>query len=166
MPDPAEPFAIATLPLAGDGRTGGGRIGVCRLPRLPEDLPAILGWKPAAVLSMTEVSEMAPCRDLGRVLAEAGIAWLHLPIRDFFGPDGASRDAWPETARRLHAILDGGGGVLLHCRGGKGRSGMIALRLMAERGEPADAALARLRQARPGAVETAEQLAWAEADTG
>lgn len=158
MPDPAEPFVIATLPLA-----GGSRLGVCRLPHLPEDLPAILAWKPAAVVSMTEASEMAPCRDLGRALAEAGIAWLHLPIRDFSGPDGAGRAAWPGTARRLHAILDGGGAVLLHCRGGKGRSGMIALRLMVERGEPAAAALARLRVARPGAVETAEQLAWAKA---
>lgn len=158
MSEPPEPFAIATLPLA-----GGGRLGVCRLPHLPADLLAILAWKPAAVVSMTEASEMTLCPDLGRVLAEAGIAWLHLPIRDFSGPDGASRDAWPELARRLHAILDRGGGVLLHCRGGKGRSGMIAMRLMVERGEPAAAALAQLRAARPGAVETAGQLAWAEA---
>jgi hypothetical protein len=43
---------------------------------------------------------------------------------------------------------------------------MIALRLMVERGEPAEAALARLRAARPGAVETAEQLAWAQAGSG
>ena len=156
MPDPVEAFAIATLPLA-----GGGRIGVCRLPHLPDDLAAIAAWNPVAVVSMTEASEMTPCRELGVALASAGIDWLHLPIRDFSGPDGPIRDAWPETARRLHAILDDGGSVLLHCRGGKGRSGMVALRLMVERGEPAAAALARLRTVRPGAVETAEQLAWA-----
>lgn len=154
----AEPLDIATLPLP-----EGGRLGVCRLPRLPDDLAAIVAWRPTAVVSMTEAAEMGPCPDLGQSLAGAGIEWLHLPIRDFSGPDGPSREAWPETARRLHAILDDGRSVLLHCRGGKGRSGMVALRLMVERGEAAEAALARLRRARPGAVETAEQLAWATA---
>ncbi len=161
MPEPPEPFVIATLPLA-----GGGRLGVCRLPWLPEDLAPILAWRPAAVVSMTELAEMGPCMGLEQAAGAAGIAWLHLPIRDFSGPGGAAREAWPEVARRLHGILDGGGSVLLHCRGGKGRSGMIALRLMVERGEAADVALARLRRARPGAVETAEQLAWAEQEAG
>lgn len=161
MPDSREPFAIATLPVA-----GGGRIGVCRLPWLPEDLAAILAWRPAAIVSMTELSEMGPCMGLQQAAEAAGVDWLHLPIRDFSGPDGAARDAWPEMARRLHGILDGGGAVLLHCRGGKGRSGMVALRLMVERGEPGEAALARLRRARPGAVETAEQRAWAALEAG
>ena len=100
MPDPTEPLVIATLPLA-----GGGRLGVCRLPRLPEDLAGIVAWGPSAVVSMTEPAEMGPCPGLGPALAEAGIAWLHLPIRDFSGPDGAGRAAWPGIARQLHAIL-------------------------------------------------------------
>jgi hypothetical protein len=40
---------------------------------------------------------------------------------------------------------------------------MIALRILVERGEGGEAALARLRSVRPGAVETPEQLAWASA---
>jgi len=51
----------------------------------------------------------------------------------------------------------------VHCRGGCGRSGMIALRLMIEIGEAADDALARLRAVRPCAVETPQQLRWATA---
>jgi hypothetical protein len=111
----AGPLVIATLPLA-----GGGRLGVCRLPRLPEDLAAIIDWKPAAVVSMTEAAEMASCEDLGRSLAALGIAWLHLPIRDFSVPDGASRAAWPEIARRLHAILDAGGACCCTARAARG----------------------------------------------
>jgi hypothetical protein len=38
---------------------------------------------------------------------------------------------------------------------------MIALRLMVEDGEAPDAALARLRAARPCAVETNAQMRWA-----
>ena len=42
------------------------------------------------------------------------------------------------------------------------RSGMIALRLMVERGADPDEALKRLRAVRPGAVETDEQRLWAQ----
>jgi len=58
--------------------------------------------------------------------------------------------------------LQGGGRVLIHCRGGCGRSGMAALRLMIESGEEAGAALSRLRALRPCAVETEAQMAWAQ----
>ena len=67
----------------------------------------------------------------------------------------------PNWRRGFTGHLARGEGLLLHCRGGQGRSGMIALRLLVERGEAPDAGLTRLRQARPGAVETAAQLAWA-----
>ncbi len=61
----------------------------------------------------------------------------------------------------LSARLAAGGRIALHCMGGCGRSGMLALRLMVRAGEAPEAALARLRAARPCAIETAAQLAWA-----
>jgi len=57
--------------------------------------------------------------------------------------------------------LQTGGSVLVHCKGGCGRSGMAALRLMVEAGEDPHLAFARLRDVRPCAVETEAQLAWA-----
>ena len=160
--DPA--FRIATLDL-----DDGGRIGICHLPgrlgNLAEDLAVIRTWRPAIAASMTEQHEMdaAGSGDLGRELGDAGIEWVHFPIRDYGGPDGEGSSAWPDLSTRLHAALDGGNGVLLHCFGGIGRSGMIALRLLTERGRDGDQALAELRAIRPGAVETDEQLAWANA---
>ena len=168
-PDPPlddQSFSIATLYLEGRGR-----IGVCPLPGaqgdLASDLALVKQWKPALVLSMTEKPEMEACGsgDLGSLLARDGIDWAHMPIRDFGGPVGSSAAAWPKLSLRLHGILDRGAGVLVHCRGGRGRSGMIALRLLVERGEDAGAALHRLRHTRPGAVETEEQMAWASAAT-
>ena len=155
-------FPIATVYL-----DDGGRIGICPLPGgrgdLSGDLAVIKAWRPSVVLSMTERPEMEACGsgDLGLLLADAGIAWKHLPIRDFGSPVGASAAAWPELSTLLHGHLERGAGVLVHCRGGQGRSGMIALRLLVERGEEAKAALGRLRHVRPGAVETEEQFAWA-----
>lgn len=150
-----EALFIATVSL-----DGGGRIGICRLPglfgNLGSDVRAIVEWKPRIVVSMTERSEMDRCGSgkLGAELAEAAIDWFHLPIGDYEAPSDSSAMAWPDLAARLHRVLREGGAVLLHRRGGQGRSGMIALRLLVERGERAKFALARLRSARPGAVET------------
>lgn len=158
----SEPFTIATIALA-----GGGRIGICRLPgvsgNLDADLKAIAAWKPTIVVSMTEQAEMDRCGSgaLGARLADFQIDWAHLPIRDYGGPDGDSRTRWPALSRRLNETLANGGAVLLHCRGGLGRSGMIALRLLVERGEEVNRALAQIRSVRPGAVETDGQLEWA-----
>ena len=87
---------------------------------------------------------------------------MHLPIRDYSGQSGENVELWKNYSVQLHESLDAGGGVIAHCRGGIGRSGMIALRLMAERGEDPDQALERLRAVRPGAVETDEQRFWAQ----
>lgn len=158
----ASPFSIATLHLDGSGR-----IGICPLPgkggRLEVDLAVVLRWEPVLVLSMTEISEMeaAGSASLGVRLVSAGIEWVHLPVRDYGGLSGENAAAWPVLSSRLHGHLNHGNGVLVHCNGGQGRSGMIALRLMVERGEDPGAALMRLRTARPGAVETDEQHAWA-----
>lgn len=116
-------------------------------------------------MSLTTGAELAAagCDGLGAALAAARIGWRHLPVEDFAAPDKAGDAAWPVLAEELHAALDAGRAVLLHCRGGIGRSGMITLRLLVERGEAPAAALRRLRAVRPGAVETEAQLAWASA---
>ncbi len=155
-------FAIATLALP-----DGGRIGLCRLPGrsgdLAGDMSVIRDWKPAIVVSMTEAAEMAEsgAEELPALLAASDIAWRHFPVVDFGVPEAEAMPQWTALSAVLHARLDAGEGVLLHCMGGLGRSGMIALRLLVERGEGAEVALARLRAVRSGAVETDAQGAWA-----
>lgn len=157
-----------TFPIATMTEEAGGRIGICPLPghdgHLDNDMQKLAIWKPALVLSMTEQQEMDACGsgDLGMRLSRLGIDWVHLPVRDFGGLTAQNAHHWPSLSRRLHGLLDQGKAVLIHCRGGRGRSGMIALRLMVERGQDPDTALLRLRDARPGAVETDEQRLWAQ----
>ncbi|MAZ20517.1 MAG: hypothetical protein CMN19_04985 [Roseovarius sp.] len=73
---------------------------------------------------------------------------------------------WGEIEARALAALRGGGRVLIHCRAGRGRSGMIALRLMIAGGERPVAALKRLRAVQPEAVETPGQMNWATGKHG
>ncbi|PPD15351.1 MAG: protein phosphatase [Methylobacterium sp.] len=156
-----DPFEIAEIAL-----TDGGRLGIARLPgrtgNLAEDVEAIARWGANVVVSMTETSEMAThgAEGLSHELARRGIAHHAFPVPDYGVP--ADRDTrWSPLSESLRENLKQGGAVLLHCLGGKGRSGMVAARLMAEQGvKPADA-LARVRAARSGAVETDAQAAWA-----
>lgn len=55
------------------------------------------------------------------------------------------------------AVLARGDKVLIHCRGGLGRTGVVAARLLIEAGTEPDLAAKLVRAARPGAIETWEQ---------
>ncbi len=156
-----------TFQIAQIDMIGGGRAGISPLPgrdgKALADLSTIARWGADIVVSMTTMAEMARfgMEDLGRELALMDIAHAHFPIADFNAPPPDA--PWADLSARLHATLDRGGKVLLHCMAGRGRSGMVALRLMVERGQAPDDALARLRAARPGAVETVSQMEWATA---
>ncbi len=146
-----------------------GTLGLCPLPGLlspyQDDLATIRNWAPDLVLTMTEEAELnaAGAADFGDDLQDLGISWYALPIRDFGAPGADVIHTWPEVSVLARAILRQGGKVLVHCRGGCGRSGMVVMRLMVELGEAPDAALSRLRAARPCAVETPAQQDWAAA---
>lgn len=146
---------------------GNGWLGVAPLPGrsgdLEADVNAILAWGAATVVTMTESSEMqeSASAGLGALLQARDIVWCHFPVRDFGGLQKQQAEDWTEVSGMLLTTLNNGGKVLVHCRGGLGRSGMIVLRLLCELGESPEAALRRLRAVRPGAVETHEQMAWA-----
>jgi protein-tyrosine phosphatase len=145
-----------------------GCLGITPLPgrsdAIDADVEAIVAWGASVVVSMTELSEMNEfgSKDLGPLLEARKVDWLHIPVRDFGGLPEQQAQEWPALSARLRRTLKDGGKVLVHCRGGLGRSGMIVLRLLCELGENPEAALLRLRAVRPGAVETAEQMAWAK----
>lgn len=142
-----------------------GVLGICAMPGrtgdYPGDLTALLAWQPDLVLTLAEPGELAARKAAGLPtdLAAVGVDWLHLPIPDFGTPPARMRTHWAETSARLRATPR----LLIHCMGGCGRSGMIALRLMIEAGEAPEKALTRLRAARPCAVETKAQMRWAVA---
>jgi protein tyrosine phosphatase (PTP) superfamily phosphohydrolase (DUF442 family) len=156
-------LVIHALPVAG------GILAIAPLPGGQGDYAADIAhlreWRPAIVLSLTTRIEMIEtgAENIGQIMQESGARWVHLPITDFGVPDKDAAQRWPALSAEMRRALAGGGRVLVHCRGGCGRSGMIALRLMIEAGEAPDHALARLRGLRACAVETAEQMAWARA---
>ena len=123
------------------------------------DLQAISDWGAGVLITLITRAELTELRveGLGRAVEELGLGWLHLPITDVSTPTPEWERAWTSERGLVHAELDRGGRVLVHCKGGLGRAGTIAARVLVERGvAPADA-IDVVRSARPGAIETSSQ---------
>ncbi|MCA2010426.1 dual specificity protein phosphatase family protein [Cereibacter sphaeroides] len=151
-------FAIASLPLRH------GTLAICPLPSTTAQRAAVSAFAPDLVVTLTRQTEMTELgvEDWPDWLRSHHIPWHPFPIEDYgTPPEGAD---WPALSKAAAEIFENGGTVLVHCRGGLGRSGMVCLRLMIEAGEHANEALQRLRAARPGAVETEAQLRWASGE--
>lgn len=112
------------------------------------------------LVTLTEELEM---RRLGisRLLPTArrlGLRTLWLPIPDVSVPRDTDEVA-PAVERILEAMRRGET-VVVHCRGGLGRSGTIAACCLVACGRGAGEAIALVRAARPGAVEIPQQEAF------
>lgn len=128
---------------------------------LAMDLDVIAAWGARLVLTLVEPDELRLLEvpDLGREIERRGIAWCHLPIADFSVPTNDFETAWATHGQAIRTLLRDGGDVLVHCKGGLGRAGMIAARLLVELGMSPDEAIRTVRRARKGAIETPAQLA-------
>ena len=85
------------------------------------------------------------------------LKWIHMPIVDLKTPDHKFIDKWQTTKVLLKNDLIDGKNIVLHCMGGKGRSGTIAAILLIEFGENNKDAIKKVREKRKGAIETKEQ---------
>lgn len=151
----------------------GGRIGMTFCPgkvqpdalsgtwdrNLDADLAAIQAWGARTVVTLVERHELDALQvpDLGARAEANEMQWLHLPIVDQGIPDAFWERVWKEKAPDLHAILDKDGSVLVHCKGGLGRTGLVAARLLIERGMAPGQAIEQVRYVRPGAIENSLQ---------
>jgi ADP-ribosyl-[dinitrogen reductase] hydrolase len=127
---------------------------------LTMDLQVISAWGATVIVNLLEDHEMAALgvEDTANCVPE-DMAYLRLPIPDFGVPDVAWETRWAMESPALIERLRAGQNILLHCKGGLGRTGMIAARLLVEMGLSAENAIGRVRRARIGAIETAAQEA-------
>ncbi len=128
---------------------------------LAADLDVIAGWGARLVLTLVEPAELATLKvpQLGEEVRARGLDWLHLPIADYSVPTDAFEALWEAHGSDIRTLLRNRADVVVHCRGGLGRAGMMAARLLVELGEDPGQAIRAVRRARPGAIETPGQLA-------
>jgi ADP-ribosyl-[dinitrogen reductase] hydrolase len=119
----------------------------------------IRDWGAAAVVTLLEPKELTLLRveRLGEEVLRRNMLWFHLPIVDVSIPDEGFEREWEIAGEELRSILRSKLDVLVHCRGGLGRAGTIAARLLVELGMEPKTAIKNVRAVRPGAIETRDQ---------
>lgn len=144
------------------GKQGDSVFGAPWARDLDVDLAVIAAWRPAAVVTLMEDHEfdLLGVGGLGVAIEAAGVEWHHLPIRDLGAPDERFERCWLYAGHVLRTHLRAGRRVLVHCRGGRGRTGLLAGQLLAEFGVEPSEAVRRVRAAREGAIETPAQLSY------
>ena len=117
---------------------------------LDADFAEIAEWGASVVVSLMEPHEFAMLGvpDFARHIP-AGIEHLVLPIVDGGVPSGTWERAWAKAGPSLREKLALGGRILIHCRGGLGRTGIVAARLLVEFGEEPAAGHASRAQGAP-----------------
>lgn len=126
---------------------------------LAMDLEVVRGWLPDIAISLLEDCEypLLAVPEFKTAVAAAELPWVYAPIRDGGIPHEAFARTWGDLGPRVRNILRQGGRVLIHCRAGLGRTGLLAASLMTELGATPLDAINLVRAARDGAIETHAQ---------
>ena len=128
---------------------------------LATDIEAVRDWGATEWVNLLTTEEMTflGVADLRRALERAapGIRYHHLSIEDTSVPDHRFEERWAIAGEAIRDSLCRGGKVFIHCKGGLGRSGTVAARLLVELGMGPDEAIGRVRDSRPGAIENSLQ---------
>jgi ADP-ribosyl-[dinitrogen reductase] hydrolase len=121
------------------------------------DMQVVKSWGATAWLNLLTTTEMLDLKvgNLEVVIKGSGIRYYRIPIEDGGIPAVTFEKSWNTAGAQLREELLRGGKVLIHCKGGLGRSGMIAARLIVELGAMTpEEAIRRVRASRLGAIET------------
>lgn len=151
--------AVGMLPLPGlvIARRGERYVDSALQEEVLDDLAA---RQTALLVILLDDDECEPdeIEDLAGAAEARSIALLRTPIADFSAPD--QRLDWPALIERLAGDLRQGHRIAFCCLAGYGRSGMMAARLLIATGSTPEAAVKAVRSARPGAIESEEQIAY------
>ena len=114
----------------------------------------------SAIVSLIEDKEIENLYDKKKFvhyIYTNNLKWMHMHIPDLKAPDYKFVDKWQTTKSLLKNDLIDGKNIVVHCMGGKGRSGIVAAILLIEFGEQNKNAIDIVREKRKGAIETKEQ---------
>lgn len=108
----------------------------------------------SAVVTLTPATELAKLNIVGLVeqCQALGLQWFHCPIADDCAPAADFTAAWQQAAPQLQQLLDQQQKIAIHCKGGSGRTSLVAAQLLVERGIDKAEIMASIRELRPYAL--------------
>src|SRR4051812_28434232 len=122
------------------------------------DIESVKRWGATAVISLLEDFEYGEL-EVHRLPSayEENFQWFDSPIPDKWAPDKAWLSHWLTLRHEFKSLLVNNGKILIHCKGGFGRTGTVAALILMDHGYTAADAISACRQARELAVETEVQ---------
>jgi len=155
----------------------GGVIGMCHCPgrrgvdgdghvwdrQLDHDLQVIKSWGSDAVITLLQRHEFEKLgvENLDRAVLATPMRWYHLPVADMSAPADEFHRAFKTVGAEILSYLgvesEKTGKIVVHCAAGLGRTGTVAASLLILCGMLPQPAIAAVRRARPGAIETSIQ---------
>ena len=106
-----------------------------------------------SVLTLMLESEMHDnhLTNIESLCEEQDMQWFHLPIVDEGAPEETFDLVWAKYKSEIHAILNDNESVVIHCKGGSGRTGIVAAKILLERGADFDSTIEQIKALRPNA---------------
>lgn len=120
---------------------------------LSESLQQLKAQGATALITLMSTEELdeSGLPDFALAVNASHLDWFQLPVPDF-GVPGADFDrAWSICHAELLLRLHSGDTLALHCKGGSGRTGLVAAKLMLASGESPQAAISAIQALRPRA---------------
>jgi atypical dual specificity phosphatase len=90
------------------------------------------------------------------IIASYPVVNVHLPVKDFTAPTVEQLNQFITTTVET---LAGSGSAAVHCAAGLGRTGTFSASFLVHKGMTAAQAIAKVRELRPGSIETSAQEA-------
>lgn len=122
-----------------------------------------------AVITLLPSSELVDnqAESLPERCAARGLEWFQLPVPDEQNPGAAFDTHWQQHRQRVLELLEEDRYVAIHCKGGSGRTGLIAARILIERGVSCERAVELVQTLRPKAIRHPAHASWiAQFDAG
>lgn len=131
---------------------------------LEQSLQQLQGAGATAVVTLMTEAELHQHQvgRLAQLCRSAGLQWFHLPVDDEGTPEDRFAGEWTVVGPQLHQRLDQGEWIAIHCKGGSGRTGILAAQILIERGVQVLQAVQQVKALRPNAFIHAVQRDYIE----
>lgn len=158
---PTHPLDVLDVP----GRSGRLIFTPCpgtRETSIAEALDSLQAAGAEALVTLMPAEELAlnQAAHLPELCAARALEWFHLPVADEQVPLEDFQHAWEQCRARIAELLEGGRSVAIHCKGGSGRTGLIAARILIDLGVPREAAVSQVQALRPKAIQHPAHAGW------